>query len=315
MAGREQSIRPVPWSNAAIAAGLPGDLLCRENARETPMARTSPVWDATLHHLSLESAKPAAMLAFYRDGFGYRPEALGEAHWLLAGRERRLLLKAGRANALGFAAFRFPDRARLEAYREHLRGQGVNFMPSPTPLFGEEAFALTDPDGHMLVFGLPKEMAAGDDPLPGRLQHFVVASSDVARMVAFYRHTLGFVLSDEVWDGAERSAVFLRSDTEHHSFAVFRAAKPGFDHHACETTGWNDLRDWADRFANLRVPLWWGPGRHGPGDNLFFMVQDPEGNKIELSAELEAMPIDQPARNWPHEQHTLNSWGQAWMRS
>jgi len=279
------------------------------------MTRTSPLWDATLHHLCIDSVRPLPMLEFYRDGFGYRPERLADGQWLLAGRERRLLLAQGPANHLGFAAFRFPDRPRLEAYRAHLRQQGVNFHPSPTPLFGEEAFVLADPDGNLLAFGLPKGSDGGSDPLPGRLQHFVVASTELPAMVAFYRRTLGFVLSDEVWDGQQRSAAFLRSDAEHHSFAVFRAAKAGFDHHACEVTSWNDLRDWADRFANQRVPLWWGPGRHGPGDNLFFMVQDPDGNKIELSAELERMPIDQPARNWPHEQHTLNYWGQAWMRS
>jgi len=67
--------------------------------------------------------------------------------------------------------------------------------------------------------------------------------------------------------------------------------------------------------ASLRIPLWWGPGRHGPGNNLFFMIEDPDGHKVEFSAELELMPHEMPPRTWPHEQRTLNLWGSAWMRS
>lgn len=45
------------------------------------------------------------------------------------------------------------------------------------------------------------------------------------------------------------------------------------------------------------------------------MIEDPEGHKVEFSAELELMPQEAPHRTWPHEQRTLNLWGSAWMRS
>ena len=76
-----------------------------------------------------------------------------------------------------------------------------------------------------------------------------------------------------------------------------------------------DIRDWGDHMASLRIPMWWGPGRHGPGNNLFFMVEDPDGYKVEFSAELELMPEEMRYRTWPHEERTLNLWGSAWMRS
>jgi len=44
----------------------------------------------------------------------------------------------------------------------------------------------------------------------------------------------------------------------------------------------------------MRLPLEWGPGRHGPGNNLFVFVHDPEGNWIEISAELEQVTPDRP---------------------
>jgi hypothetical protein len=66
--------------------------------------------------------------------------------------------------------------------------------------------------------------------------------------------------------------------------------------------------------AGLEIKLWWGPGRHGPGNNLFFMVEDPDGYKVEISAELESMADDDPVRQWPHNERSLNLWGPGWMR-
>ena len=81
-----------------------------------------------------------------------------------------------------------------------------------------------------------------------------------------------------------------------------------------ETTSWNDIRDWADHLGGLRISLSWGPGRHGPGNNLFFMVCDADGNMVEFSAEMELMDRDTAVRLWKHEPHTLNLWGVAWIR-
>ena len=75
------------------------------------------------------------------------------------------------------------------------------------------------------------------------------------------------------------------------------------------------FNDWGDRFAKERIAMFFGPGRHGPGNNLFFMVTDPDGNKLELSAELETMLPGQAPRVWPNTGYTLNTWGQAWIRT
>jgi catechol-2,3-dioxygenase len=75
------------------------------------------------------------------------------------------------------------------------------------------------------------------------------------------------------------------------------------------------IRDWADHFAQARIPIRWGPGRHGPGNNLFIFIHDPDGNWVELSAELEQVQPDRPVGEWPHEERTLNLWGQGLLRS
>ena len=88
--------------------------------------------------------------------------------------------------------------------------------------FDEEAYALLDPDGNKMVFGLNTEPVDVQNSMPGRMQHVVVASAKVQPMIDFYTKKVGFVVSDIVRrDDGTITACFMRSDNEHHSFAVF----------------------------------------------------------------------------------------------
>jgi catechol 2,3-dioxygenase-like lactoylglutathione lyase family enzyme len=269
----------------------------------------SPLWPARLHHLRRDSPQPERLAKFYGELLGDRVEPLGDGTWLVSGRERRVLLGKGNAGAVPYFALQMQDLGHLATYRRALK----NTEDVESPLLAPGAFAVSDPDGRRIVFGLSKDQKP-ESGLPGRLQHFVCATSRLPEMLDFYRG-LGLLESDRVLEKEELTASFLRSDPEHHSFAAFRAAESRPDHHCYETNSWLDIRDWADRMGKLGIALWWGPGRHGPGNNLFFMIEDPDGYKVEFSAELELIPKEVPYRTWPHEQRTLNLWGSAWMRS
>ena len=69
-----------------------------------------------------------------------------------------------------------------------------------------------------------------------------------------------------------------------------------------------------DHLSTLDIPIWWGPGRHGPGNNLFLMFKDPHGHPVELSAEIEHIPRHAAPRLWPHTEQTVNLWGSGWIR-
>jgi hypothetical protein len=276
---------------------------------------TASLWPARLHHLRRDSPKPERLARFYGELLGDRVEPLPDSAWLVQGHGRRLVVGPGTAAAVPYFALALRDAAQLAAYAAALKHLGIAREPSPTPLFAAGAFAVTDPDGRRIVFGLPIFTFENEKTTTARLQHFVCASTRVPEMLSFYRDSLGACESDRVLEHDEIAAVFLRSDPEHHSFATFRAPESRADHHSYETGSWNAIRDWGDHMAKLRIPLWWGPGRHGPGNNLFFMIEDPEGHKVEFSAELELMTQEAPYRTWPHEQRTLNLWGSAWMRS
>ena len=289
------------------------------------MVQDSPIWPAQLDHFRIDAPDPATLADFYCDAIGYEAIDLTADALLLQGHGRRLVLGKGDAHGRPYHAYRLQNPRQLAAVREFIQAQGVNPMPNPSPLFEDDAVAVADPDGWVSVFGLgkrdlPSVKAANNRPpmsLPGRLQHIVVATDDLNGLIAFYENTLGFSPSDYVLkdenDRTSRHVAFWRSDEEHHSFAAFGASTSRHDHHAYETTGWMDIRDWADHLANLEIPIWWGPGRHGAGNNLFFMIEDPLGDKVEISAEIEIMPRDMGPRWWGADR-AVNLWGAGWAR-
>ncbi|MEQ1595318.1 MAG: VOC family protein [Casimicrobium sp.] len=291
---------------------------------------TRPLWNARLYMVERASPNAQACADWYAALLSDTLTQVDSTSWQLAGPERLMRFSVGPVKTVPRVAFTFPDAAQWTAYRTHLASKNVATTSlEPDADLGAHAFELVDPDGRVLVFcvapvvaPVPTTATLGIDvdpdtlPLPGRLQHFVCASTQTKEMLDFYRDVLGFVESDRVVDTeGDLSSAFVRSDVEHHSFAVFRAPQAGADHHAYEVPNWNAIRDWADHCGDLEIPLWWGPGRHGVGNNLFFMIEDPDGYKVEFSSELEHMTPEQAYREWPHGPRALNLWGSAWMRS
>jgi catechol 2,3-dioxygenase len=273
---------------------------------------------ARLHHLGIQSGDPARLAEFYSQTMNMRFERHGE-RLIGVGPMRCLVIEPGHSKTLSFAGYEVKHPSQLEALSARLDGAGWRTIPPPTDIFADGALALRDPDGNALVFGIAREKDAPQSDaraLPARLQHIVVASRDCARIADFYRDVLGFTLSDNVVDADRQlKTAFLRCGSEHHDFAVFQASENRLDHHCYEAGEWNLIRDWSDHMAALGVRIQWGPGRHGPGNNLFVFVHDPDGNWVEISAELERVAPDRPVGEWPHEQRTLNLWGSAPLRS
>jgi len=272
---------------------------------------------ASLHHLHLTSPDPQRLADFYARTHGFMAARAGD-RWVCAAPGRTLVLSAGPANQLAYAAFGFADDGAWRAFRAKVAKHAAAEVP-PLPVACDDALAVRDPDGNLIVFalrpGAPDGAPSTDGLPPAHLQHFALRTTDPAPMLAFYEGVLGFTLSDRVQDdeGTLR-ACFLRTENLHHALALFRAPMQCFDHQSFETTSWDDMKTWGDHMAAIRETIVWGIGRHGPGNDVFFMVRDPDGNLAEISAEIEVCAPDRPAGVWVHEERTLNLWGKAIMR-
>jgi catechol 2,3-dioxygenase-like lactoylglutathione lyase family enzyme len=270
-----------------------------------------------LLYVELGSPAPERLARFYADIFNMSaiPTPRG---WICRGPDRCVVISDGPPRSLLSAGYALTDPSALDALAKRAAENLIHVGETGAPMYEPGAIALRDPDNNRLIFGIASPSTAimpADSP-HARLQHVVVGSTDVARLAAFYAEDVGFLKSDEVFDdeGGLRTC-FLRSDDEHHSFAVFRTASKALDHHCYELPSWNDIRDWGDRLARCGVTVKWGPGRHGPGNNLFLFFHDPDNNWVELSTELEVVADPRPTGRWRHEERTLNSWGHAHLRS
>jgi catechol 2,3-dioxygenase-like lactoylglutathione lyase family enzyme len=270
---------------------------------------------ARLHHLHVTSEDPARLSEFYARMLGFTVLSLEQGMYVLSGKQRALLISDGQSRSLACAAYAVANTGALARLRKRLVASACDPADIRSPLLQPGSFAIADPQGRHTVFGVANGGRASD-ALPARLQHVVFQTTMLEAMVKFYVEKLGYTVSDEVVNDDNRLVVcFLRSDDEHHSLALFRGSQNELDHHCYETGSWNDIRDWADRFAQARIPIFFGPGRHGPGNNLFFMVTDPDGNRLEFSAELQTVPPGRAPGTWPDSEYTLNSWGRAWVRT
>ncbi len=218
-------------------------------------------------------------------------------------------------------AFELGSVAEVEQALKELKAHRVQIVAEAVDMPGvEQAIRFTDPDGTLIELYAPWADLAWRTAGTGRLrpvclQHVTLTSPDVERITTFYVDILGFKVSD--WQvaktgSAERVFSWLRCNPDHHTIAFVKGDQAAIDHCAYELSEWNDFKIWGDFLARHGIRLDWGPGRHGPGNNLFIMFKDPEGNRIEYSAELEQF-WDENAhyepRIWEPKVTTVNLWG------
>lgn len=271
---------------------------------------------ASLASLELTASSPEALAGFYSKTFCLDVSQDGET-LLCRAPGRELRFRPGTGGELYRATFAFHTIDALKAHRARLQAAAVALVEEQ-----DDHYSVADPDGRLFTFRAPQRADDANRAEPqqqqrlnARLQHFALRTPSVASLLGFFVDRLGFLLSDRVLDdNGELGAAFLRTDHEHHTLALFRAPASRFDHFSCETTDWPHLRDWADHMASTETDLAWGIGRHGPGNDSFLMVRDPDGNMGEISCDLEVVASDRPTGVWRHRPQTLNRYGIAIMR-
>jgi catechol-2,3-dioxygenase len=266
-------------------------------------------------HLGLRVPDVEASRDFYTRVVGLQPHAdldgggvrlgWGAGHHVLD------LLPGPRGlDHFGFEVARSTDLAHL---RDDLAAAGLETRPLDASVARAEGFEVLDPDGNRVHFhgrvDRSGEHGGAGAQRPIRFQHITLATTDVARMLAFYVERVGFRQSDQLGD----EFAWLRSNRDHHTLAIVNSQRGGdVDHYSYDVSGWEDMKAWCDRLVDEDVDVTWGPGRHGPGNNLFIFFDDPAGNHIELSAEMERFHddrVDYAVRRWDPVPRSVNLWG------
>jgi catechol 2,3-dioxygenase-like lactoylglutathione lyase family enzyme len=280
------------------------------------VAHTAVQAGAYLHHVAFESSDPQRLARFYANAMDMDLIEVSAAEWRCEAPRRRFVAMRGQDRNLAYAGLACRNAEGLALLRARVEAEGLEVLESPSPYFFDGAFAVRDPDGRLVCFGLAKPDTSTRNAIQGPTQHLTYASENLQGFIDFYVGKLGFQLTDRVLHEDGRLATaFTTSNHEHHTIACFYTpGRVGVDHHSYEAGEWIHIRDWCDHLAAHGIQLSWGPGRHGPGNNLFVFITDPDGSWIEISAELEVVH-DRDTVDWPQHPRTLNKWGKAILRS
>jgi catechol 2,3-dioxygenase-like lactoylglutathione lyase family enzyme len=165
------------------------------------------------------------------------------------------------------------------------------------------------PEGELYRFVIHErvEPLSASPDRPVRLSHVVLNSANVDAAERFATGTFGFRVSDRT-----RHMTFLRCNNVHHCIAYARAGYASLNHIAFEMADTDAVMRGIGRLRDAGYPCVWGPGRHGPGNNVFGYFVGPHGGLVEYTAEVEQVGDDYRVggpEDWKWPPGRIDHWG------
>lgn len=269
-----------------------------------------------LRHISLITPQFEKQVQFYRDvwGLDLLEKDKKEAFFRGAGSENHILhLIKGEKPALHHLAFGMQDKHAVDQAAEEIRKYGMPIIQEPGYLdeFGKGyGFRFLDPENRCIELSAWVEIHTTEwnskSVNPIILNHVVLNTTDIDKMVDFYTKVLGFKVSD--W--SEHQMVFIRCNKKHHSIAFNQSTHTSVNHIAYEVENVDQVMRGISNVREKGYEPIWGPGRHGPGNNIFCYFQDPGGFVMEYTCYLETIEDESTweALVWKRVPHLMDRW-------
>lgn len=278
----------------------------------------SSPWIEAVRSVALNVPDLAKAEAFYTEvwrlGVAHRGEqaiylrGTGSDHHLLA------LHAGGPVPQIRQVTLRARSREALSAVAQAVPRAGGELLSPIGPLHHDPAggtgLTLRDPHGRVLqvVHGDARGRDAGPQrDQPARLTHVVLNSHAVDDTQRFLTEALGFTLADRTV-----AIAFMNCNHDHHTLAVGVADNDALNHIAFLMPDADSVMRGGGRMKDAGHPIEWGPGRHGPGNNLFNYFIDPFGIVIEYTAEVEQVDesyVPRGPADWKWPPGRVDQWG------
>jgi catechol 2,3-dioxygenase-like lactoylglutathione lyase family enzyme len=146
-----------------------------------------------------------------------------------------------------------------------------------------------------------------DKAKPIQLTHAVINSTDVEASERYAVEKLGFKVSDRT-----AHMRFIRCNRKHHALAYAKSEFASLNHIAFEMHDMDAVMRGIGRLRDAGHEPVWGPGRHGPGNNVFGYFIAPYGGIIEYTAEVsevdENYKVGTP-EDWKWPPGRIDHWG------
>ncbi|WP_221563054.1 VOC family protein [Alkalihalobacillus sp. TS-13] len=272
-----------------------------------------------LRHISLLTPNMTEQAEFYDGIWGLDKvfEDVESVYFRGEGPEHHILnLKSSEKRGLHHLAFGMVDKNAVDQAAETLASLDIQIIQPPGYL--DEAgtgygLRFLDPEGRCIELSAWVEIHTTEwskknvDPV--KLNHVVLNTVDIDKMVDFYTKVLGFKVSD--W--SEHQMAFLRCNKNHHSIAFNQGKHASVNHIAYEVSNVDEVMRGIANVRNAGLEELWGPGRHGPGNNVFCYFQDPAGFVMEYTCYLVTIEDESEweALVWKRVPHLIDRWGVA----
>ncbi|SLN60162.1 Manganese-dependent 2,3-dihydroxybiphenyl 1,2-dioxygenase [Aquimixticola soesokkakensis] len=258
----------------------------------------------------------AAALRFYTEVWGLIDVATQDGtHYLRGiGEDAYLVaLSAGPQAAIAEVTWHADPAADLAALHARMIAAGAapDQPVGPRRDFGGgTGFSVFDPAGRRIGVAQGDARPArleNDAYRPVRLAHVNLNTDDVQRDIAFHRDGMGMVLTD-----LSAAMGFLRCNDDHHAIVLAKGTVNTLNHVSFLHDHYDDMMRAGGKMCDAGHAIGWGPGRHGPGDNVFFYFVDPFGIVIEHTAEVEQVDDSYPVGgpdDWIWPEGRVDKWG------
>ncbi|MYS80740.1 VOC family protein [Embleya scabrispora] len=267
----------------------------------------------SVRHVALRVPRPDASSAFLGDAFGLVPTDAGlrgtaDAHPLVR-------LSEGPALGIDHISLGAASHRDVDDVAARVQRLGLRLVEEPG-VDDEGAYRTRLRDGSGLLLEVAHADKARPDPVshvpfldrPMLISHVVLNTPDLEATAELYCELFDFTVSDRYGD----YMVFLRCNRYHHSVALGQAEHTSLNHIAFEVGSIDGVMRDSARLQGLGSDPVWGPGRHGPGDNVFSYFGDPNGVVVEYTSALEVFDEADPreAKVWPMDDPEQdNVWG------
>ena len=149
-----------------------------------------------------------------------------------------------------------------------------------------------------------------------RIAHFVLTTPDVKKVLYWYREHLGFVRSEDIYQGEPDNIIgsFNRTDrgeeyVDHHVFFCRYGPASGLNHVSFEVQDIDDLMLGHDHLRAGDYRHMWGVGRHFLGSQIFDYWCDPWGRVHEHWTDSDRLNVHGGEGLLSREQAYKSQWG------
>ncbi|GAA3676753.1 VOC family protein [Arthrobacter ginkgonis] len=279
----------------------------REQVPAPASARPStPVRVSRLGYVAFETPDVERLTHYYTNvlGFALVHNSPGQAFLTTGGDHHSIVINraeaAGGRSVVGYEIREDLDAAHRRLQAAGLRAERRSDIGPGTP----DALVLTEPATgatlHLYEDQDPSGVSPTFDHRPSKLGHVAAYTPSLGDMRSFYEGALGFRWADSISD----FFVFLRCNADHHAANFMQSNElRGLHHIAYEARDLNHLQLMIDNLTKHGHTLYWGPGRHAVGHNIFTYHKDPDGNSIELFTQLDVMLDEEQGYYEPRPWH------------